>query len=212
MQLISTNDLSASGIAYSIVDTEVSFNDDGELSGYTEIIDELYWPGDGRSEPEREPLCDCDELRDDYPVMIERAGYDDHAGYWEDADYMSGRWAHIKDAHISEMLDNERRARVRRGDDKFDWRILDNSALTRERRVATLVGYMRQLALVARRRPEFVRRQADELQRGVCRRYAASVDLIIRRSQNEWWLLYLTKTQRDYLVRCVRRLRCLAKR
>jgi hypothetical protein len=187
MELINSNDLIASGIAFSIVDTEVSFGDDGELSGYTEVIDETYRPCDGRYTPEREYLVNTTELLDD----------------------TTGRWEHERDAYLADMLHHQRLSRPHRGDEALDYGAMQHWALCRERRVANLIGYMRKLAICAKRHPAQVRAIVRTMQQGIRARYIASIQLIVQRDSDEWWLLYITKAQYQYLMRCVRRLRSL---
>jgi hypothetical protein len=188
MNLINAHDLSASGIAYTIIDDDALFDADGELTGYTEVIDETYQAFDGSGESES--LVDVDELRDDY----------------------TGRWEHLRDAHFSEMLLTEQHSRPMSGDQTLDYGAMQFWALHRERKVVALVHYMTCLALQLRgERRTFVRRRAELLRDGISRRRAASIRLILARGQNEWWLLYLTSAQYTYLMRCVRRLLVVVK-
>jgi len=155
MDLYSAHDLTASGLGYSIIDTEVSFDDDGELSTHTEIVDEMYRVFE--FEGDNEALCDTNELSDD----------------------CTGRWEHVRDAHLQEELDCLRHSRPTRGDEAADFGSFGYSALQRERRVTGLVRYMRKLAW----RP--TQAKILFLREGIQRRYFASIQLIVERGRNE---------------------------
>lgn len=173
-------DLINSGVAFTILDEDTDFGEDGELTGYATIIDELYEPSE--YEPENDGICDINELRDD----------DD-------------RWGHIRDAHIAQRVAE---CIEPRGGGRADtWGEMQYFALERERRVRRLVHYInqcqRRLGKAQRRGDragvEAQQRKLRVLRNGIDQRYRASVALIVRRARSEWWLLYLTKQQRAAL-------------
>ena len=124
----------------------------------------------------------------------------------DDAD----RWAHYADAHQVEMAQGE--APLREWEMTPDYQARSYSAVERERRFMALSWWLehKRLAMVqARRRGkneevERLRRSIEQCVSGIKQRYTAAVKLIVGRGQNEWWLLYLKREQKDDLLTLAR--------
>jgi len=196
MNLINSNDLISSGIGFSIINEDADFCADGELSHCRTLVDDLYFSREGENENDH-CLCDTTELSDDTPVLVDSAGIDDSGdGWYHDAVYMGGRWAHIKDAHIEENKNEAVTADASCSGD-LTFGAMQNAKARRERRVSEL------MSCIWRARKSYATRA--RVRNGVSQRYAKSVKLIVERKRNEWWSLYLTRAQRDALVKASHR-------
>lgn len=219
---VDANELSAAGIAYHMRNDEVAFGDDGELVGYREVgapskldvelaleLARKWNEYATLSQSEFETLelalatFDCEDAtqlleQESWREGDHRSRYNSASEGLIDTSELSDdndRWAHFADSHVSEMREAYELSKPRPGDDQPEYGALEFWQRQREERYHRL----RRFALRTKRQGRWA--QLATLKAGVKARYAASADLVKRRGKDEWWMLYLTRAQVDYLLR-----------
>jgi hypothetical protein len=180
MTLHNVREFYAAGLGFSIVDADADFDEKGELSGYSEVCDHLYAPRENSRESEG--LIDTLELTDDGVSCVERAGYSDD-GSWEEASFMNGRWAHVRDAHLDEALAEARLVLATVGESR-EYGEMEMMGRWRKERYTRLLKWVERSTNKAKLR---------SARREIWRRYIQTVKSCAK--SGRWWALYLTKEQ-----------------
>lgn len=235
MKLVNANELIDAGVGFQIADTDAAFDTDGELKGYREVSTGRHTPSiEAEEAAEMRGFFDIDdagESIDDF-AMLDDCDGDGH--HHEHSPVCSGekpscsegctcidtakaagssRWAHVRDTHIAEMVADARLKLPVASDSSRDFGEMSYHQIARYRRACELDRYIRKIAWHLR----FARRRNNrvainkclsllaKVRSGINERYRASVRLIVQRGRNEWWLLYLKREQRAYLMRSIER-------
>lgn len=159
-----------------------------------------------------EGMVDTLERTDDNLWEVEKAGWcgPENDPRWEEADLMPGRWAHVREAHYEEAKAYD--APLRDWEETPDYTARAYSAVERDRRFMALSWWLERkrvamIDLKRRGKTERVKSLRSEIEHcanGIKARYSASVKLILSRGQNEWWLLYLKREQKEDLLTLAR--------
>lgn len=201
MDTINVNELLTSGLGFSIQSADADFDDSGELTNIIEVTDLNYRRGGAEKvewdnillkhvivdpAPESEPLTDTTSLLDD-----------------------DQRWEHLRDAHIEESVSTALCANV--DISGTDYGTYNYHRINRYRRTWRLRQYISRTSLQLRRarkhgNTELARKltsQLHECRAGIRQRYGASVHDIVSRGKDEWWRIYLSRAQVDYLSKLI---------
>lgn len=211
MQTINVNELIAAGIGFNIQKDDRQFDECGEIKGLLEITDETYEARD--SSGDARVLVNPEELCDSYNICVENGRIKEHqveleidgeildawVEYeWIAPSYMSGRWAHIKDAHFAEQLETylttQKDDRLWQDNGAKDpvWGEIRYYVDERNARYRRLKRYCRKL----RQSKNHDKRR--RVKSAIWRRYKQSCSIAARRK--EWYLLMLTKAQVSELM------------